>query len=59
MSKIDVVLKNICEISAEYRRQVKERGYFDTPFGIENTQDAFDYINEWADIINAARKDGV
>lgn len=54
MTDIQMVLKEICEISIEYRRQVKAKGYFDTPGGIENTQDAFDYINGWADIIIAA-----
>ncbi|TXH10062.1 MAG: hypothetical protein E6R04_06420 [Spirochaetes bacterium] len=48
------VVEDIKAISNEYRRQVEERGYFDTPGGIENPQDAFDYINDWAEAIPAA-----
>lgn len=48
------VVEDIQAISHEYHRQVKAFGYFDTPGGIENPQDAFDYINKWAEGIAAS-----
>lgn len=41
------VAKEIIRIANEYRRQMDENGYVDTPGGIENKDDAFDLILRW------------
>lgn len=49
------VQKKINAISDEYDRQ-DDRGYVDTPGGIENKFDAFRLIKEWKSMIAAAPK---
>ena len=45
------IVKEIFRIADEYRRQMNENGYVDTPGGIENKDDAFDLILRWEGIL--------
>lgn len=48
--------EEITGIMAEYDRQEKERGYVDTPGGLEHMGDVWRLLRKWADRIAAGEE---
>lgn len=57
VNPVDAVAKEISDICKEYRRQIDENGYADTPGGIEHKGDAFILIQRWNALLEAAAKE--
>lgn len=50
------ICDEIIAIMDEYDRQVKERGYVDTPGGLEHMGDVWNLLSGWRDRIKDSRQ---
>jgi hypothetical protein len=50
------VCSEILDIMAEYDRQVKEDGYYDTPGGLEHMGDVWGLFRKWQGVLKGGKQ---